>query len=231
VIADKILTCSRGASAVAISEFVFASMLSFEKRMPEIWIDGVDKWADTQLGQLSGRTLGLVGFGAIGTATAKRALAFDMSVVAYRRTETPSPLPEVAIVPELTDLLSVSDHLVVAAPATGDTRHLLDARAFESIKPGVHLVNISRGALVDQDALLHALDDGRVAMATLDVTDPEPLTEGHRLYAHPRVRISPHVSWSAPETPRRTMELFEENFRLYISQQPLNGIVDTTAGY
>jgi len=231
VVTDKILTCSRGASSVAISEFVLASMLSFEKRIPEIWIDGAGEWADTHLGQLSGRTLGLVGFGAIGIATAKRALAFDMSVVAFRRTDTPSPLPEVTIVSELNDLVSVPDHLVVAAPATGDTRHLIDARTFESMKTGVHLVNISRGALVDQDALLDALDDGRVAMATLDVTDPEPLTEGHRLYSHPRVRISPHVSWSAPETPRRTMELFEENFRLYVSQQPLNGIVDAIAGY
>ena len=142
-----------------------------------------------------------------------RALAFDMSVVAYRRTDTPSPLPEVAIVPE-------AHGPPVGLGSSGRRRagyrgHPAPPRRsrFESIKPGVHLVNISRGALVDQDALLDALDDGRVAMATLDVTDPEPLTEDHRLYAHPRVRISPHVSWSAPKTPRRTMELFEENFR------------------
>lgn len=216
---------------MAISEFVLAAMLSFEKRIPEIWIKGPGDWADSHFGQLSGRTLGLVGFGAIGTATAKRSLAFDMKVVAYRRTDTPSPLGEVTIVSELGDLLSVADHLVVAAPATEETSHLLDSRAFASMKTGVHLVNISRGALVDQEALLDALDSGRVAMATLDVTDPEPLPEGHRLYTHPQVRISPHVSWSAAETLRRTMELFEENFRLYVSNQPLNGLVDTTAGY
>ena len=99
------------------------------------------------------------------------------------------------------------------------------------MRQGVHLVNISRGALVDQDALVEALDSGRVAMATLDVTDPEPLTEGHRLYSHPRARISPHVSWSSPETLRRSMELFEENFRLYAASEPLNGLVDTEAGY
>jgi phosphoglycerate dehydrogenase-like enzyme len=231
LVSDRILSCSRGASSVAISEFVLAAMLSFEKRIPEIWIDGPEKWTDSHLGQLCGRTLGLVGFGAIGVATAMRALAFDMQVLAYRRTETPSPLSEVAIVPELDDLLSVSDHLVVAAPATASTHHLLDAQRFASMKKGVHLVNISRGALVDQQALLDALDSGLVAMATLDVTDPEPLTEDHRLYLHPQVRISPHVSWSAPETMRRSVELFEENFRLYGSNQPLNGIVDTTAGY
>jgi phosphoglycerate dehydrogenase-like enzyme len=231
VVDDKILTCSRGASSTAISEFVLAAMLAFAKRIPDIWITGADQWADSHLGQLSGRTLGLVGIGAIGTAAARRALAFDMDVVAYRRTGNPSPVKDVEIVSDIGDLLTVSDHVVIAAPATTATRHLIDASAFASMKQGVHLVNISRGALVDQDALVEALDSGRVAMATLDVTEPEPLTEGHRLYSHPRARISPHVSWSSPETLRRSMELFEENFRLYAASQPLNGLVDTAAGY
>ena len=231
LVAVRILTCSRGASSLAISEFVLAAMLAFEKRIPEIWITGPDDWADTPLGQLSGRTLGLVGIGAIGTATATRALAFGMEVAAYRRKKSASPLSDVAIVPEIEDLLAISDHLVIAAPATEETRHLIDARAFASMKEGVHLVNISRGALVDQDALLSALDSGRVAMATLDVTEPEPLPEGHRLYAHPLVRVSPHVSWSSSSTMQRSMELFEENFRLFTSGLPLNGVVDTLAGY
>jgi phosphoglycerate dehydrogenase-like enzyme len=228
---QKVLTCSRGASSVAISEFVLAAMLAFAKRIPEIWITGPEDWADSHLGQLAGRTLGLVGIGGIGTATARKALAFDMEVVAYRRTETASPMNEVRIVSDLTDLCSISDHLVVAAPATPATRQLLDAHAFESMKQGVHLVNISRGALVDQEALLDALDSGRVAFATLDVTDPEPLSAGHPLYTHPNVRISPHVSWSAPETNRRSMQMFEENYRLYTARQPLLGLVDTMAGY
>lgn len=228
---ERILTCSRGASSLAISEFVLAAMLAFEKRIPEIWITGPDDWADTSLGQLSGRTLGLVGIGAIGAATATRALAFGMKVAAYRRTKNASPLRDVAIVPELADLLAIADHLVIAAPATQETRHLLDARAFASMKDGVHLVNISRGALVDQEALLVALDSGKVAMATLDVTEPEPLPKGHRLYTHPRVRVSPHVSWSSSSTMRRSIELFEENFRLFTSGMPLNGVVNTSAGY
>jgi phosphoglycerate dehydrogenase-like enzyme len=231
VVDDKILTCSRGASSTAISEFVLAAMLAFVKQIPDIWINGADQWADRNLDQLSGRTLGLVGIGAIGVATAKRALAFDMEVVAYRRTGNPSPVDHVEIVSDIGDLLGVSDHLVIAAPATTATYHLIDSSAFASMRQGVHLVNISRGALIDQDALVEALDSGRVEMATLDVTDPEPLTEGHRLYSHPRARISPHLSWSSPETLRRSMELFEENFRLYQASQPLSGLVDTEAGY
>jgi phosphoglycerate dehydrogenase-like enzyme len=231
VIDRKILTCSRGASAMAISEFALAAMLAFEKRIPDVWITGPDEWADRHLGQLSGRTLGLVGIGGIGTATAKRALAFDMEVLAYRRTDVASPLEGVAMVSDLDDLLGASDHVVLAAPATKATHHLLDAGAFECTKKGVHLVNISRGALVDQDALIEALDSGQVAWATLDVTDPEPLTEGHPLYSHPKVRISPHISWSAPGTMKFSMQLFEENFQLYHARRPLVGLVDTTAGY
>jgi phosphoglycerate dehydrogenase-like enzyme len=228
---DRVLTCSRGASAVAISEYVLAAMLTFEKHLPEQWISSEAEWRDTELGQLSGRTLGIVGLGEIGTATAVRALGFDMEVLAFRRTSAPSELSGITIVPALDDLLRASDHLVISAPATPATRHLIGAHAFGAMKNGVHLVNVSRGALVDQDALLAALDSGRVAMATLDVTDPEPLPDGHRLYSHPRARVSPHVSWSSPVTSRRSIELFEQNFRSYSAGEPLTGVVDKDEGY
>ena len=231
LLGDRILTCSRGANAGPIAEYVLAAMLSFEKRMPEIWMSGRAEFREHALGQLSGKTLGLIGLGAIGTATASRAIAFDMDVVAVRRTRAGSPITDVTVVPALGGALSVSDHLVVAAPATSATENLIDKSAFSQMKRGVHLVNVSRGSLVDQDALIAALEDGTVGMATLDVTDPEPLPEGHPLYSHPRVRVSPHVSWSAPDTLRRTIEMFEENFRRHVTHRPLNGVVDTAAGY
>ncbi len=227
----RTLTCSRGASAVAISEFVLAAMLTFEKRLPEQWIKSSDEWRDAPLGQLSGRTLGIVGIGEIGTATAKRALAFDMNVLAYRRTSVPAPLPGITLVPALDDLLAASDHVVIAAPATPATDRLIGEHEFARMKQGVHFVNISRGTLVDQDALLQALDRDHVAMATLDVTDPEPLPDGHRLYSHPRARVSPHVSWSSQVTARRSIELFEANVRRYGSGESLTGIVDLAEGY
>jgi phosphoglycerate dehydrogenase-like enzyme len=121
--------------------------------------------------------------------------------------------------------------VVVAAPATPQTLHLLDADAFAAFKPGVHLVNIARGALVDQDALRSALDDGRVARASLDVVDPEPLPAGHWLYSHPKVRLSPHISWSSPGTIERTVELFADNLRRWREGRPLHGVVDVAAGY
>jgi phosphoglycerate dehydrogenase-like enzyme len=206
-------------------------MLAFEKHLPSVWISSSEDWLDKSLGQLSGRTLGLVGLGEIGTATAKRALGFDMEVIACRRTKAPTPLPGIRLTTELDEVLAASDHLVIAAPATVATRHLIDARAFACMKRGVHLVNISRGTLVDQDALLTALDNEQVAMATLDVTDPEPLPDGHRLYSHPRARVSPHVSWSSPVSMRRSIELFEENVRRDRAGEALIGIVDTLEGY
>jgi phosphoglycerate dehydrogenase-like enzyme len=231
-IGDRTLTCSRGAAAPAIAEFVLATMLAFEKQLPDVWItEPPEHWGAAGLGGLRGRTVGLVGFGAIGTEVARRAQAFDSKVVAFRRTATPPSQPGVEVTASLHDLLARSDHVVVAAPATAATRHLLDDAAFGAIKPGAHLINVARGELVDQEALVRALDDGRVARASLDVTDPEPLPPGHALYAHPRVRVSPHISWSSSDTIFRTIEMFAENLRRYDAGEALEGIVDVEAGY
>ncbi|MGA2837351.1 MAG: NAD(P)-dependent oxidoreductase [Acidimicrobiales bacterium] len=232
VVGDRVLTCSRGASSPAIAEFVMASMLAFEKQLPEQWItEPPGQWNAAALGGLEGRTLGLVGLGAIGTEVARRALAFDMSVLALRRSDRPAPLDGVELAPDLGTLLSAADHVVVAAPATARTVHLLDAESLALLKPGAHVVNVARGTLVDNGALLAALDDGRIARATLDVVDPEPLPAGHPLYTHPRVRLTPHISWSAPRTLLRTMELFVADVDRYRSGQPLLGTVDLQEGY
>ncbi len=229
---DRQLTCSRGAASVAIAEWVMAVMLAFEKSLPESWIEAPPaQWNIASLGTLSGRTVGLIGLGAIGTEVARRALAFDARVVAFRRTTAPASLAGVEIAAQLGDLLAQADHVVVAAPATGDTHHLLDAAALAAVKPGAHLVNIARGHLVDQEALRVALDDGRVARASLDTVEPEPLPEGHWLYTHPSVRLSAHISWSSPSTMTQTLALFVENLRRFRSGEALGGLVDPVAGY
>lgn len=231
-VGERMLTCSRGAAAPAIAEFVLAAMLAFEKKIPEIWItEPPEHWGAVGLGGLRGKTLGLIGVGAIATEVARRALPFEMRVLALRRTAAPSPIDGVEIVRSLAELLAASDHVLVAAPATAATRRLLDAEAFAAIKPGAHLVNIARGELVDQEALIAALDDGRLAMASLDVVDPEPLPAGHPLYAHPKVRLTPHISWSSVATIERTVGLFAENLRRYETGEALEGVVDVDAGY
>ena len=137
------------------------------------------------LGSLYGRTLGLVGVGGIGTAVAERALPFGMRMRAFRRRSSVAGPAGVEIVDSITELVASSDHVVIAAPATPATRGLFDDALFAAMKPGAHLVNVARGAIVDQDALRRALDTGRVAMASLDAVEPEPLPAGHWMYQHP----------------------------------------------
>jgi phosphoglycerate dehydrogenase-like enzyme len=232
IIGNRTVTCSRGANAPAIAEWVLAMMLAFEKRLPESWLEGPPaRWNTADLGGLSGATLGLIGIGSIGTEIARRALGFDMRVVVARRTDAPAPIEGVEVAAELGEILSAADHLVVAAPATGRTRHLLDGQAFAAMKPGVHLVNIARGSLIDQDALRQALDRGQVARASLDVVDPEPLPPGHWIYAHPGVRLSAHISWSSRRDQRRTLELFAEELRRYRAGEGPRSPVNVAEGY
>jgi len=229
---DRTLTCARGSSAVPMSEWTLAMMLAFEKQLPDTWVREVpESWNSARLGGLQGRTLGLVGLGGIGVAIAERALCFGMRVRAIRRSNRPSPLPGIEIAPSLEDLLATADHVAIVAPSTKATRHLIDGEAFSRMKPGVHLINIARGALIDQEALRHALDEEQVARASLDVADPEPLPAGHWLYTHPRVFLSPHVSWSMPNAFDVLLRSFADNLRRYLAGEPLEGIVDLEAGY
>lgn len=229
---DAILTNVPGASAVPIAEFVLASMLAFEKRFPEVWLAGPPPhWNFAELDTLEGKTLGIFGFGGIGQAIATRALAFDMRVVATRRRAHPSEVKDVQIVSSLEEILPVADHLVLAAPATHSTRGIVGSSAFSAMKPGVHLVNIARGSLVDQDALRAALDSGRVAAASLDTVDPEPLPEGHWMYDHPKLNVTAHVSWASRHAFRRPVEMFVENLRRYVAGEDLRWVVDLDEGY
>ncbi len=231
-VGDRVLTGSRGAAAPAIAEWVLAVMLAFAKQLPASWVtEPPEYWGAAGLSMLKNKTLGLIGLGEIGREVARRALAFEMKVVAVRRTRAPSPVGGVDVVRSLEELLGVSDHVVVTAPATPATVRMLDAKAFAATKPGAHLVNIARGTLIDQDALIAALDDGTIALASLDVVDPEPLPAGHRLYTHPNVRVSPHISWSSPDSVTRTVDIFADNLRRYDAGEPLRGVIDVKEGY
>jgi phosphoglycerate dehydrogenase-like enzyme len=225
------LTCSRGASAGPIAEFCVAAMLAVEKQLPEIWSAGpLARGSSLGLGGLQGRTVGVVGLGAIGLAVADRVAPFGAGVIACRRSDAPSPDPRVSL-STLEDVLAQSDHLVVAAAATPETRHLLDAAAIAQLRPGVHLINIARGSLIDQEALRPRLDAGDIARATLDVTEPEPLPDDHWLRNHPRVRVSPHVAWEAPGAVGRIVDLFVANADRYLTGEPLAGLVDPALRY
>lgn len=230
-VGDCAVTCSRGASAIPIAEYVLAAMLAYEKRIPQIWMDRQPpQWFGDRLGGLYKRTLGLVGLGAIGMAVAQRALAFEMTVLATRRSDSPSPLPGVAIT-SLDDMAARADHLVVAASATAETAGIIGEALFARMKPGMHLINVARGSLVDQDALRRALDAGVVAHATLDTMQPEPLPDGHWMYADPRISLTPHVSWSMPGAVELLIEKFVRNVERRRRGEPLQDAVDRDRGY
>ena len=226
------VTCSKGATAVPIAEWVLAMMLAHAKRLPASWADQPPaQWFMADLDTLEGKTLGIVGFGQIGQAIARRALAFDMNVRVVMRTHRPTGVPGVESVAGIDELIPMADHLVLALPATADTTGLMNATLLSMMKPDSHLINISRAALVDSDALRESLDNGQVARASLDVVHPEPLPAGHWMYQHPQVQLSPHISWNAPSSHGRMLQAFLDNLRRWSVGEPLQGIVDIHAGY
>jgi len=216
LLAAPVVATAAGTGAVPIAEFVLAAMLNHAKRLPQLYAqDGgpVVTQADllaAPLAGLEGKTLGLVGVGHIGSRVAALAAAFGMKVIAHRHSDVPSPSPHITIAP-LAAVLARADHIVLAAPLTATTAGMLGAAAFAQAKPGVHIVNIARGGLIDQTALAAALRSGQVGGATLDVTDPEPLPAGHPLWSAPNLKITPHVAWSSADTPRRIFALFADN--------------------
>ncbi|MDD0813164.1 NAD(P)-dependent oxidoreductase [Curvibacter sp. HBC28] len=232
------VSCARGVAALPIAEYVFAALLAHNKALDTRWVQSSEAWrrefqrAEQQpLGLLHGQHLGLLGFGAIGRQVAQLALAFGMTVSALRRSDAGEFLPGVRRAESLAALLAESDHLVLALPITAETEGLLNAQTLAHARPGLHLVNIARGRLIDQEALLAALDSGRIGAATLDAVYPEPLPDGHRLYTHPAVRLSPHLSWSAGEVQQVTSAKVLDNLRRWLAGQPLLDVVDPAVGY
>lgn len=204
------VTHSPGVSAIPLAEFALATMLSHARRLRELAVSAPEQWKPVQAGRLQGRTLGVVGMGAIGGALAKRALALGMNVIALRKSHRPMPQGVQRAV-SLADLFAQSDHVVLAAPATGETRKMVDAAVLSCARYGMHLVNVARGSLIDQDALLEALDGERIALASLDVTDPEPLPAGHPFYSHPQVDLTPHSASLDDHVLPDLVAMFTEN--------------------
>jgi phosphoglycerate dehydrogenase-like enzyme len=227
----RTVSCGRGVHAVPIAEYTVGAILAAEKRFAEPWaVSSRQNVWQHPLGRLEGKTVGLVGVGSIGRAVAQRLQGFGVRILAARRTEAASEIPGVEVT-SLPEVLRSADHLVLAVPLTADTGHLLDAHAFSQVKRGVHLINVARGGLVDQTALVDAIDAGIVARASLDVTDPEPLPADHPLRHRPQVFITPHVSWSGSGTGDPTVDRLVANLRHWEQAEPLEGLVDVDAGY
>jgi phosphoglycerate dehydrogenase-like enzyme len=222
-----VIASASGTNSIPIAEYVLAAVLSHAKRLPEIVLKAGQAWPERDdlmqrpLGSLNGRTLGLLGVGSIAMQVVKYAAAFDMKIIATRHSDAPSPDPRVTLVP-LEELASRSDHLVIAAPIGDSTRGLVGKDFLARMKTEAHIVNIARGAIIDDPALKAEFDRDRL-WASLDVTDPEPLPAGHWMIGHPRVRVTPHISWSCPETSQRVFGRLIENVRRLQAGEPLLG--------
>jgi phosphoglycerate dehydrogenase-like enzyme len=235
------LTNARGLHAVSMAEHALGVMLAFARKLHLArdaqarcrWVQE-PQWAEPPpFGQLSGGTLGLVGFGAVGTALAERARALGMRVLAVRRHPADDPAPADAQwgTERLGELIERADWLVLAVPLTPATRGVIGRAELARLRPHAILVNLGRGPLVDERALAEALSAGRIAGAALDVFEEEPLPRASPLWGMPQVIVTPHVSGFGPRFWERTCELFARNLRHWLAGEPLENVVDKRAGY
>ena len=170
--------------------------------------------------------------GEIGEAMARRARGFGMDVLYASRTRKPGIEDRLACRWSTLDaLLGQADFVSLHTPLNAETRHLLGPAQFRLMKPSAMLINTSRGAVVDQDALVAALRSGNLAGAALDVTDPEPLPLDHPLFALPNVIITPHISGFSSAYDERAVELFAENLNRYLTNLPLYNRISSENGY
>lgn len=249
------ITSANGVHAIQIAEHVFAVLLALGRQLPLAQRFQMSAhWADTkeleifqQPRELAGMTLGIVGYGAIGRQVARLAQAFGMRVLGTKRADrsakfdgwTPAgtgdpngTIPERFYpLDELHAMLSACDAIVLALPLTKATQHIIGAEELAAMRPHAQLVNIARGGLIDQNALITALREHRLGGAALDVTDPEPLPADSPLWKMDNVLITPHISGFSRLYNDRVVELFSENLSCYLRGEPLLNTVQRNLGY
>ncbi len=220
--ADLLVTTASGLHAQPLTEFVFATILYHSKELGRLQNEQLERsWQRFSGQELAGSTIAIIGPGRIGQEVARVARAFRMRAVALGRHSDPLRAAEIGVDrvyprAELHDMLAEADYLVLCAPHTPETDTIMDAASFAAVKPGLGFVNIGRGALVDEDALLAALRDGRVAFAALDVFRQEPLPPGSPFWSQPNVLINPHSASTVNTENAKLTARFIENLRAYL---------------
>jgi phosphoglycerate dehydrogenase-like enzyme len=224
-----IVTSGAGVHAGPLAEFALFGMLAFAKGLPRILADQrARRWRHHPVAELSGRTLLIVGLGQIGAEVARLAAAFGMRVIGLNRTGSGDHpyVEELDRIDALGDRLPEADAIVISLPLTPQTTGLLDATAIGRIKPGATLVNVGRGGVLDEPALIDALRSDRLAGAALDVFATEPLAADSPLWELPNVLVSPHTAGLSVHENERLVSLFVENLRRYLRGEDLVNRVD-----
>jgi phosphoglycerate dehydrogenase-like enzyme len=219
---DRVTLCdAAGVHDASVAEWVAAVLLADAKRLSEFGeFQRLASWRHLELADLEGLAVLTLGHGSIGRAVETRLAPFGVGFTRVARRARDG----VHAIGELTDLIGEADVVVVLVPLTDETNGLVDADVLARMKEGALLINAARGPVVDTGALLDALNDRRIR-AALDVTDPEPLPDGHPLWSAPGVTITPHVAGDVPLFPRRAMELIADQVRRHVAGEPLRNIV------
>ena len=225
---------NRGTHAEKAGEFGLLALLMLVNRMPALMTAQRQSRWDPIHGAVLGRShVVVVGLGALGGTTAHHARHFGMRVTGVRATPGPHPACDrVVTVDQFDRVLPEADLLYLATPLTEATRHLLNRARIAMLPKGAGVVNVGRGGLIEQDALLDALDAGHIGGAVLDVFDPEPVPPGHRIWTTPNLIVTPHISADDPVTYNaRSLDIFYENLRAFREGQTLPNRFDTARGY
>jgi glyoxylate/hydroxypyruvate reductase A len=212
-------------------EYVSMAVLSLHRDLIDyVAQQRAEVWKQIRVRPASTRRVGVLGLGMLGEACCRMLVPFGFQVAGWSRSGREiDGVTSFAGTDALPEFLARTDILVCLLPLTDETRGMLNAELFAQLPKGAKLVNSGRGAHLDQDALLAALDSGQISAAVLDVTSPEPLTTGHPLWSHPRVLVTPHIaSMTQPET---AVEVVLENLRRHHAGEPLIGLVDRQRGY
>lgn len=231
-----IITGVSGIHATPIGEFALQFMLMFAKGAPQCFqMKQKHEWKRFMPSVLRGKTVGIVGLGNIGREVARLSKAFGMRVIANRRSATQFKraryVDKLLPAGQLNQLLSESDYVVVATPLTPETRGLISEKELRSMKPSAYIINIARGGMIDEEALIRALEEKRIAGAGLDVVATEPLSPESRLWDFDNVILSPHVAGGMEDYMERATEVFCENLKRYLNGKKLLNVIDRKRGY
>jgi phosphoglycerate dehydrogenase-like enzyme len=222
---EAVVTNSRGLYAEALGEFAIAAMLWFARDLRRLHANQCARnWEPYTVERLEGKCVGIVGYGGIGEAVGRRALALGMSVVGVRRRQESGE-------PTIDDALAAADYLVFSAPLTPHTRRMLTRERIARMKPSAVFVNVGRGATVDEQALVEALQERRIRGAALDVFESEPLDPAHPLWTLDNVLLSPHSADHTADSHERAMRFFLENLRRFRAGESLANVVDKIEQY
>jgi phosphoglycerate dehydrogenase-like enzyme len=216
---DVIVTSARGVAAPAVAEFALLSLLALRRRYPRIVRQQAERrWVRTRGDALDGSTVTIVGVGAIAEALALRCRAFGMRVIGVSASRASAPgFDRIVARERIHEIAAETDALVLAVPLSATTRGWIDSSVFAALPPHALVVNVARGDVVDQAALVRALAEGRIAGAALDVTTPEPLPPDDALWSLENVIISPHAAGDVQQLYDRAVPLIEQNLRAFLA--------------